>query len=452
MKIIPNQILTLNEIAAATGATYTGTSAAINAIVTNSQEAKKNDLFIALSGDTFNGEDFVKDAAQNGAFVLSKKAKNAEIKVADTERALLSIASYYKQKLQKLKCTIAITGSVGKTTTKNLISEVLKKNFSVHSTYGNYNNYLGVSHTVLTAQNECEILVIEMGMNHIGEISMLSKAVSPDISVITNVGTAHIGNLGNRETIAKAKLEIKDGMINPLIIVPYEEKLLKEAKGHYTFSLCSDTPDCYLKNIRDDEQGATFDVHTKTQSISDVRINIPGKHILSSVAITAAIIGNIGLDFSLLKEALPEVKQESVVRAKMLKCGKYRVYDDTYSASYEATLANFELLAKKEKNLCCVLGDMLELGEKSKLLHEKIGAETVKFGFSKLFTFGKAATNIAIGAQKAGMDKSCIFINEDLNDPKATAEQIKMNCNGDELLFFKASHAIHAERILEYIN
>lgn len=452
MKIIPNQTLTLNEIAKATGADYTGPDTPLRAIVTDSREADKEDLFVALSGDTHNGEDFVRDAAQSGAFILSKEAKNAEIKVADTEGALLDIASYYKKKLRKLKYTIAITGSVGKTTTKNLISEVLRNNFSVHSTYGNYNNYLGVSHTVLTAQNECEILVIELGMNHIGEISRLSKAISPDISVITNVGTAHIGNLGNREAIARAKTEIKDGMKKPFIILPEEEALLKQVKGRYSFSVFADSADCHLKNVLDDELGATFDVHTKSQIIRDVRINVPGNHILSSVAITAAIIDLMGLDLGLLKEALPKIKAENVVRAKILKCGKYRIYDDTYSASYEATLANLELLAKKEKNLCCVLGDMLELGEKSKLLHEKVGAETVKYGIRKLFTFGKAATDIANGAQKAGMDTSCIFINENVNDPRATAEQIKKNCNGDELLLFKASHAIHAERILEHIT
>lgn len=452
MRIITNQILTLNEVAKITGSPLQKSDIPINAIVTNSKEAQKNDLFIALKGDVFCGEDFVKEAAQNGAFILSVRDKKAEITVPSAEAALLNIASYYKRKLKNLRYTIAITGSVGKTTAKNILSEVLKSKYTVHSTYKNYNNYLGVSHTVLTAPIDCEILVIEMGMNHLREISMLSSAVSPNISVITNIGTAHIGNLGNRETIAKAKLEIADGMTSPLIIVPTEETLLMKAEGRYGFSISGENADCFLKNIKEDECGTVFDILTKTHEIRNLRINIPGKHILSSVAIAASVLDAAGDDLTILREALPEIKGERVVRAKMLKCGKYNVYDDTYSASYEATIANFELLAQKKQKMCCVLGDMLELGAQTKLLHEKIGAAVFKYGFKRLFTFGKSATNIAIGAQRAGMLREFIFINEDIDKPQITAEQINNNCTSEELLFFKASHAVHAEKILEFLN
>ena len=452
MRIIPNLKLTLSEVAYATGAALSNTDIPIGAIVTNSKEVQKNDLFVALRGESANGEDFTDIAKCNGAFILSARNNKADIKVMDTEAALLRIAALYKSKLNKLKHTVAITGSVGKTTTKNILNEVLKTAYNVHSTHGNYNNYLGVSHTILTAPSDCEILVIEMGMNHRGEISELSKAVSPDISVITNIGTAHIGNLGSRESIANAKLEITDGMKSPLIIVPADEVLLKNSKGRYTFSLSKRASDCFVDNIREDAFGTLFDVCTKTQFAKDVRINIPGRHVLSAVAIAASVLENTKLELRLLAESLPKIKSDSVVRAKLIKRGCYEIYDDTYSASYEATVANFEMLSKKHKKMSCILGDMLELGEKSEDIHVRLGETIVKYGFQRLFTFGRAATYIARGAQNAGMKKDCIFINEDIDAPNITAEQIKRNCERDELLFFKASHAVHAERIYDFLN
>ena len=452
MRIIPNIKLTLSEVAYATGITTSNLDLPIGAIVTNSQEAKKNDLFVALRGESANGEAFTENAKKSGAFILSAKNNNADIKVTDTEAALLNVASFYKSKLNNLKHTVAITGSVGKTTAKNILSEVLKTFYNVHSTYGNYNNYLGVSHTILTAPRDCEILVVEMGMNHRGEISQLSQSVSPDVSVITNVGTAHIGNLGSRESIANAKLEIADGMKNPLIIMPEEEVLLKKAKGRYTFSISKNTGDCFLDNVKEDAFGAVLDVHTGTQFIKDLRINIPGRHVLSAVAIAASVLEKLGMELRLLADTLPKIKSETVVRAKMIKLGCYEIYDDTYSASYEATVANFEMLSKKEKKMSCILGDMLELGEESKDIHLRLGEEVVKYGFQNLFTFGKAATFIAKGALDAGMKNDCIFINEDIDSPNITAEQIKRNCERDELLFFKASHSIHAERIYSFLN
>lgn len=451
MKIVPSIKLTLTDIARATGAPLPQIDSTICAIATNSQECNEHDLFIALNGESTSGENFTENARQNGAFILSAKDKKADIKVANTEYALLRIAKYYKQKLKNLKCTVAVTGSVGKTTTKNMLSKILATEYQVHATYANYNNYLGLTHTILTAPQDTEILVIEMGMNHFGEISNLSMSAAPDVAVITNVGTAHLGNLGSREAIAKAKLEITDGMTKRLIVIPAEEELLKKTVGKYTFSIFEKGANCFIENIRADGTGAFFDVRASTQYAKDVRINIPGRHILSAVAIASSVIDILGENLSILKKALPQIEEKDIVRARLKRYGVYDVYDDTYSSSPEATIANFELLAVKYKKMSCVLGDMLELGAASESLHEKLGNAVVRYGFQRLFTFGKSASYIAKGAISAGMRPERIFINEDITAPQITAEQIKKNCMSDEILLFKASHATHAERIFDFL-
>ena len=162
--------------------------------------------------------------------------------------------------------------------------------------------------------------------------------------------------------------------------------------------------------------------------------------------------GNIGNGFAHVFKILPEVKEENVVRARWIKRGRFDIYDDTYSASFEATVANLELLAKKKQKTSCVLGDMLELGKDSQSLHENLGFIVAKHGFKNLFTFGKAAIHIAKGAQNFGMKEEHIFINENIDAPEITAMQIKSVCQDDELLFFKASHATHAERIFDFLN
>ena len=453
MRIVPKLPLTLNEISVALGVKCRDSNSLIGAIVTNSKETKPSDLFVALEGDRLSGEDFIDEAKGNKAFILSEKYEDADIRVHNTKSALLNIAAYYKKhKLKNLRHTIAITGSVGKTTTKNMVSQILKSKYSVHSTYENYNNYLGVAHTVLTSPPDSQILIVEMGMNHLGEISALSKAVMPDISVITNIGSAHIGNLGSKKGIAKAKLEILEGMENPIVILPHEEKLLKNVIGRYSFSVYDRDADCYLESHEANLFNNHFNIYTHRQCARDLSISIRGKHILSSVAIGASILDNMGEDLNILNYCLPEIKEESIVRAKMIRCGNYDIYDDTYSSSYEATIADFELLAGQRRRISCVLGDMLELGTKSQELHEKIGAAVVKYGFEKLFTFGISASYIAKAALRCGMKKENVFINEDINAPKITAEQIKRSCDGSELILFKASHSVHAERIFNYLD
>ena len=453
MRIIPKFPITLNEIAFALNDTVKiREHKIIRAITTDSRKTECGDLFVALEGDSLSGENFTEDARKKGAYIISAKNPRSDFKVKDTSIALLSIASYYKSRFHNLKHTVAITGSVGKTTTKNILSAMLSEDFTVHSTHENYNNYLGVAHTILSMPQDTEILITEIGMNHIGEISHLSKTVKPNISIITNIGNAHIGNLGSRNIIAKAKLEILDGMDNGKLIVPHEEELLKHAENKLTFSYQDKNADCFAHAINMCSDFSISDIKTSHYDLKGKTIPLSGKHIISAVSICALVFEILGLSQESLSKSIDRISAECL-RARIVKHGKFSFYDDTYSSSPEAILAVFDLLSLyKPKKISCVLGDMLELGEKSDELHRYIGEKVFQYGFDKLFTFGKSAEYIADGALSAGMKENKIFRNCDITAPDITAKQISSYCESSEIILCKASHSIHIDRIYNFMS
>lgn len=450
MRIIPKLPITLKEISNVTNSSITN-SETIGAITTNSKEVCPGDLFVAIKGESLNGEDFTEEAKRKGAYILSASYDYADFRVSDTLATLVHIASYYKTKLKKLTSTVAITGSVGKTTAKNILAKMLTPHKRIHYTKGNYNNFLGLSHTIFNAPVDTEILVAEIGMNHPGEIDILSKALKPDVSVITNIGTSHIGNLGNRELIAKAKLEVVNGMKNPKVVVPYEESLLSDVTGRYTYSIESKNANCFIHPKNTTAFGSLFNVHTESFDIYDAKTCLPGSHILKSIAMSISVMELLKLTSNEIKTSLPTLDDECI-RAKFINIGKITVYDDTYSSSPEAVIAMLKLLSLyNAPKKSCMLGDMLELGDDTERLHKMIGEAVVKNGFEKLFAFGLYAPFIADGAKSAGMMNKNVFINTNTDAPEITANQIIKNTECGELVLFKASHAIHAERIYKFL-
>lgn len=453
MRIVPETPLTIEEISRITGSELKSeipSETLINGITTDSREICGGDLFVTLKGERFDGEEFIENAKKCGAYVLSKN-KDAHIVTEDTLLSLLNIASYYKKRLPKLKKTVAVTGSVGKTTTKNILSKILSVNFKVHATKENYNNFLGLSHTLLTAPKDTEILVAEVGMNHPGEIEILSKALEPDVSIITNIGTAHIGNLGSRELIAKAKLEILSGMIDKKITVPYEEPLLKDINCAYTVSITNPKANCYISLKEENIHGSVFDIFTLKNYVSGARVSLPGRHVLSAIAHSIGAIELLGFDIKKLKDSLT-VLDDNCVRGKIININGYKIFDDTYSSSPEAVIADFQLLSIRNIKKSCVLGDMLELGDSSEELHRRVGKAVAEYGFRNLYTFGKSSSFIAEAALNAGMREENVFINTDISAPEITAKQIIETYTQDETILFKASHSIHAERIYEFLK
>ncbi len=449
MRIKTEIPITLNEAARALGLSAKQQKT-INSIVTDSREAGYADLFVALRGKSSDGEVYVAEAKENGAFILSSSDQTADLYVNDTYEALLKIASMYKKRLN-IKKTIAITGSVGKTTTKNILSSLLSNSCKLHATKDNYNNILGVAHTLLSTPKNSDVLIIEAGMNHRGELAQISRAISPDLAIITNIGYAHVGNLGNREAIAEAKREILLGMNNPYAVIPYAEPLLTCIQNKYTFSTNGLGADCVITPRELHSDHTLYDLHTRHFSSVRLRTNHTGEHILTALAASVSAMECIGFSEKEILRMLP-FADNSETRGKLIELQGYYIFDDTYSSSPEAVIADMKMLALRKGDRSCMLGDMLELGERSKELHEMIGREAVKYGFRRIYAFGKNAHQIANGARLGGMRDEMIFINTDLDAPHVTANQIKSTCNAGETILFKASHAIRAERIIDHLK
>ena len=397
MRIKLGMPLMLSEIADMVGEEKPALDREITHVSTDTRELFSGDLFIVQSG----GEIYLDDAIKMGAVVLSER------------NFLLEFAGEYIKKLPYILYRIGITGSVGKTTTKEMLKSILKERFKVHANEGNLNNHIGMPMSILSAPPDTEILIMEMGMNHMGEIKVLSECLRPNIAVITNIGTSHIGNLGSRENISRAKLEILSGMDSGVLFVPYDEPLLSSQPG--AINVYSESRKAMERNI--------------SMAIS----------VAEYIGITKPDLSYISTDN---------------IRQKLVFKKNHCFLTDYYNSSYESVLALIES-AKEDKQYpkhALVIGDILELGEYCRDIHYRVGKLARPCDFEHLFLFGEYAEFIYRGALENGFNKDKIFINSNLDRPDITAEQIKANCDENELILMKASRGVRLERILDYFD
>ncbi|MBQ3017292.1 MAG: UDP-N-acetylmuramoyl-tripeptide--D-alanyl-D-alanine ligase [Clostridia bacterium] len=421
----------------------------IDHISTDTRELEKGDLFFALPGDNFNGEDFIAEAKRKGAHTVGTRLKNADYCVKNTLSALSSLANHYKNKLQ-IRTTVAITGSVGKTTTKDMTLGLLSKKYRAHGTYKNYNNEIGVPLTLLSAKKDTEILVIEAGMNHMGELEKLSRCIVPDISVITKIGSSHIGNLGSRENIAKAKAEIFLGMEKPYALIPYGEKLLDKYSFAKTVSADGSDADFSL-SVKSTHPGKTvFDYNSKYNSLRSAEIKASSAHIPECLAFAISVASMLNMTNDELYSSVSTL--ELTEKSKVFKIGSLTILDDSYNSSYESVkMALKTLNLHKEKRKSAVIGDILELGNETERIHFELGKLAAGAGLSKLYVFGKNAEIVKAGAVKNGMTQDAVFVNVDTDYPETTANQI-INNSSNETILFKASHNLKLERIIDILK
>ena len=324
----------------------------INKIKTNSKDIKQGDLFLAIN----KGHDYINEAIDNGAVAVISEIdiKNIpNIKVKSSIETLGKIASYIRSKYNIP--LIAITGSVGKTTTKELISLVLSKKYKVLKSIKNNNNHIGLPLTLLNLDDTYDIIVTELGMNHKGEIAYLSNICRPNYAVITNIGTAHIGNLGNQKNILKAKLEILDGMKDGFLIINNEDKYLKKIK--YKNVIRVDKKSLNLKNIKCQDE-VEFDIKNTHFVFHSYQ------HLLNDVLIAIKVGMLFNIDLNLISEAISEY-QNIDGRLNIIK-NKYTIIDDSYNSSFESLVGGLEILNNKNEFKFIIIGDMLELGKYSK--------------------------------------------------------------------------------------
>ena len=419
----------------------------IEYITTDSREVERGDLFVALNGPYESGERYVSEAKSKGAVCLSRQAGSGIITVSDTLLSLQNIANYYKKKLPKLKYTAGVTGSVGKTTTKDFFKTIASGQYNTHATYKNFNNHIGVPLTILSADKDTELLILEMGMNHRGEISALSKCACPDIGIITNIGTAHIGNLGSRERIAEAKLEIKDGMSSPHLIIPYGEPLLSCVTHKTTFAVNNSLADIYI--IYNEEK---IILKSGTESY-ELSFGPRGQHMAECLCAATAAATRLGINLCDIVRQISSI-QDEIPRQTINSVKHFYILPDYYNASFESVSAALKLLSsmKKYKRRSALLGTVKELGEKGEEIHKKIGRCAATSGIQSLFLFGEFSDYMCEGALEAGMTPDRIFINSNESDPEKTANQIIKFSLPGELILFKASNATGLCRIVDLLR
>lgn len=442
--------LTVRAAALASGGVFTGDESLLDkkltTVVIDSRKAKECSLFVAIKGEKADGYDFIPKAFELGALcaVTEKEYEGYPcIVVKDSVTALQKIAAYYRSSLNIT--VIGITGSVGKTTTKEVVASVLSQKYNVVKTEGNFNNGLGLPLTVLSIKPDTEVAVVEMGMNHFDEMRLLSSIARPTMCIMTNIGVSHIENLGSRENILKAKSEIFENMPKAArTILNGDDDMLRTVKRHnkcyYGFN--SDN-DIYIESFCEHGfEGTSFQASLFGEQL-DCRIAIPGRHTLFAAMAAMAAGSWLGMPSGLIIEGIAEARTISG-RTNVIHTDKYTLIDDCYNAAPQSVESGIDVLVKSDaKRTVCVLGDMGELGEDAPRMHRAVGEHAAKCKVGLLVAIGELSYNTYEGAQKLGGNAVYFKTKEEFLEK---ADEIL--CKGDAILI-KASHAMNFNIIVE---
>lgn len=422
----------------------------------------KGEIYLGIQGENFNGSTLYEQALEKGAIAcilqdveiskeVLKKYPNATIILVENTVKTLQKMAEIKRNINNVK-VVAITGSVGKTSTKDIVANVLSQKYKVLKTQGNYNNEIGLPLTVLQLKDE-ELMVLEMGMNSFGEISLLTNIAKPDVAVITNIGTAHIGLLGSRENILKAKMEILEGLnSNGTVVINYDNDMLnnwyKNQNENYNVITYGKQKESliYASNVEYKENGSDFEA-TLDNNTYNIHVPVGGEHFVSNAlcAISVAKVFDIPmekvsegiLNFELTKRRM-EIKQS--------KNGA-TVINDCYNANYDSMKAALDYLGKlPNKRKIAVLGDMLELGEYSKKLHEDVGEAVAANNIDILICVGEDAKNIAKKAEENGINNIFTY-----NSNQEAINKLQEIMQKEDAILLKASNALNFTQICEAI-
>ena len=437
-------------------------------VCTDSREADSKTLFVVSVGERVDGHDYMLSAAKNGCkfFLCQRVPEELEnsryeysaIVVEDSIIALAKISEAYVSSLNMKK--VAVTGSVGKTTTKEFIYAVLKRCFKVHKTKANHNSTVGMPMSMLETSGECEAAVIEMGMSGFGEIELMSEVAKPQIACITNIGSSHLELLGTRENICKAKLEIISGMESGTLIVNGDEPLLESAPVENVRKLLVgvENPKCNMRaeNLRYCDEGSVFDIICGDKVYRDVEIGVIGKQFVYAALFAFAVGLELGISVDDIILGLKNFENADM-RQNIYEVGGITIIEDCYNASPESMRAAIDVLktlskSKKGSRMTALLGDMRELGDGSKEFHREVGRYYGKVGGKLLMTVGPLARDIAFGALEGGLSEKNVYITSDYNNVERIGNTLLDILKEGDILLVKASRAIGAERIVGYIK
>lgn len=409
-----------------------------------------DDVYIGIRGNSFDGNSFYADAFDKGASVcildntsyvdMDKYGDKTIVMVKDTIECIGKLAKY-KRSLLDIP-VIAITGSVGKTSTKDMIASVLSTKYSVLKTEGNNNNNIGLPLTILRYKDE-DVMVLEMGMNHFKEISYLTDIAKPTIGVITNIGSAHIGILGSRENIMKAKLEIVEGLSGPLVINNDNDMLhnnldyIKSICDVITFGI-DNMSDYMATDISSDDTSFLIDGNS-------ICCNIGNRAFIYN-SLVAYVVGNLcNVSYSDIREGILNFK----LTGNRLEFKNYKgatIIDDTYNASLDSIKASLEILCNRDGRHIAVIGDVLEVGDFNRDIHTKIGEELLKCNLDVIVTIGNNTKYTDEYLKENGFTNRYHFDSED-DSHEFFRDLIK---SGD-IVLFKGSNSMKLKNIVDYL-
>ncbi|WP_251859707.1 UDP-N-acetylmuramoyl-tripeptide--D-alanyl-D-alanine ligase [Clostridium sp. Marseille-Q2269] len=438
----------------------TGEKDEYNSVSTDTRKIKKGDIFIALKGENFNGNKFVQSAIEKGAslcivseidFSEDKIGKSSYIiKVNNTNKALLDLAEYYKSKLD-IK-VVAITGSTGKTSTKDLVAAVLSQKYKVFKTEGNFNNEIGLPLMIFSLDKSYDVAVLEMGMNHFNEIHNMAQAARPDIAIITNIGISHIENLGCRKNILKAKLEITDFFNEDnILIINGDNDLLSnfESDKYKVLKIGTEKKSDFKGiNLNLQEECVQFDISEKEElKFNGFKVNVPGKHnVLNSL--TAIACGRaLNMDYNDIQQGITNLKATSM-RLDIIKGNGFTIINDCYNSSPDSVKAAIDVMKNiKGKRTIALLGSMKELGDESYKAHREVAEYAKEKEVDLLFSIGEFNDAFKDGFKETNKDNYKSFLNN-----KEAAKYIKNIIRDGDIILVKASRSMKLEEVVEELR
>ena len=437
----------------------------------DSRECGEGDMFVAICGENADGHMFIPQVAESGCRTVlvshmedwpEKVGKELREKlniilVEDTEYALGEVAAFYLQSLNVRK--VAVTGSVGKTSTRDLIYHVLSEKYSCVKNYKNYNNLIGLPLSVFQMDSSTEAAVLEMGMDRFGEIRRLCKIVKPEVGVVTNIGVAHIEKLGSRDGIFKAKMEITENLPTAeeggVLVYAEDSEYLNESKikGSFRQISAGTWDDCDYRISRVDDygmEGIKF-ILTFEDGEREVHLPLPGSHNALNAAMALAVGRLLGVTF---EEGCRGLSKAVLTGSRLKKVtGKtVTVIDDTYNASPDSMKSAIDVLAATRwtGRKIAILGDMFELGDTEEKGHREVGAHAAASGIDRLYCVGKASDFMADEA--SGVSESAAFRAEHFETKEEIMNNIRNYIKEGDMVLVKASRGMKLEDIVEELK
>lgn len=459
------EAITVRDLLTAVGGTLIGPETSLDRTVssvdTDSRDIHPGSLFLPLVGERFDGHTYIGSALEAGAAgcLTAREPEHYQegrfyIKVEDTQRALRDLAFWYKEQFRIP--FVGVTGSVGKTTAKDMIASVLSAKYKVLKTEGNFNNNVGLPLTLLRLDRSVQIGVVEMGMDRFGEIDYLGDIVRPEVGVITNIGDAHIERLGSRENIFRAKCELLPHIRkeNGLLILNGDDALLSTLRGRTPVPavFCGSGEGLEYRAQSASSEGLDSLRSRLTTPAMDREVCIPalGSHMIYPTLIAAAVGEHFGLTADEIEQGIARFVPTRMRMNILYRGDGIVILDDTYNANPQSMRAAAAVLGDaKDRRRVAVVGDMKELGANSAMFHQAVGGYFAQAGVERLIAIGDLAKHMAQGAVQAGMSQEQVSYFHDLEEAK---EALSREIRAGVTILVKASRSMAFEKIVDYLT